>query len=160
MAPGIPFVATFQLCMGDNGAVVANEAPRDDAATPLSDADRKRFFRPPLGAESSGGLLPPVEAPPITRPVQLTPGATDAGHPAQAADDARTADTDPVAEQPPRRKSFDEILAGEFHRMTDSIPIIGHNSKGEPRRGIVTLGLIVGVLVVLGVLVWVALTVF
>lgn len=44
--------------------------------------------------------------------------------------------------------------------MTDAIPIIGHNSKGEPRRGIVTLGLIVAVLVVLGGLVWVALTVF
>ena len=136
--------------------MVANEAPRDDAATPLSDADRKRFFRPPLGGANSGGLLPPVEAPPITRPVQLTPGATQSGQ----VDDDRTADTDPIAEQAPRRKSFDEILSGEFHRMTDAIPIIGHNSKGEPRRGIVTLGLIVGVVVVLGGLVWVALTVF
>lgn len=137
--------------------MVANEAPRDDAATPLSDADRKRFFRPPVGGANSGGLLPPVEATPTTRPVQLSPGATQS---AQAADDARTADTDPIAEQPPRRKSFDEILSGEFHRMTDAIPIIGHNSKGEPRRGIVTLGLIVGVVVVLGGLVWVGFTVF
>ena len=136
--------------------MVANEAPRDDAATPLSDADRKRFFRPPLGSDGSGGLLPPVEAPPITRPVQLTNGVTPSG----AVQDDRTADTDPIAEQAPRRKSFDEILSGEFHRMTDAIPIIGHNSKGEPRRGIVTLGLIVAVLVVLGGLVWVALTVF
>lgn len=137
--------------------MVANEAPRDDAATPLSDADRKRFFRPPLGGANSGGLLPPVEAPPTTRPVQLTPTAPQSGQPV---DDDRTADTDPIAEQPPRRKSFDEILSGEFHRMTDAIPIIGHNSKGEPRRGIVTLGLIVAVVVVLGGIVWVALTVF
>jgi hypothetical protein len=43
--------------------------------------------------------------------------------------------------------------------MTDAIPIIGHNSKGEPRRGIVTLGLIVGVVVVIGVLVAVVLNV-
>ena len=136
--------------------MVANEAPRDDAVTPLSDADRKRFFRPPVGGANSGGLLPPVEAPPITRPVQVTPGATKSG----PVDDDRTADTDPIAEQPPRRKSFDEILSGEFHRMTDAIPIIGRNSKGEPRRGIVTLALIVGVVVVLGGIVWVALTVF
>ena len=136
--------------------MVANEAPRDDAATPLSDADRKRFFRPPLGGANSGGLLPPVEVPPTTRPVQLTPTAPQSGQPV---DDDRTADTDPIAEQPPRRKSFDEILSGEFHRMTDAIPIIGHNSKGEPRRGIVTLGLIVAVVVVLGGIVWVALTV-
>jgi hypothetical protein len=136
--------------------VVANEAPRDDAAAQLSDADRKRFFRPPLGDFNAGGLLPPVEVPPITRPVQLSPSAGPSG----AGEDDRTADTDPIAEQPSRRKSFDEILSGEFHRMTDAIPIVGHNSKGEPRRGIVTLGLIVGVVVVLGGLVWVALTVF
>jgi hypothetical protein len=133
--------------------VVANEAPRDDAAKPLRDDDRKRFFRPPVGQSPAGALLPPVEAPPVTRPVQLTPSASQAG---LLAEDARTADTDPIVDLPFRRKSFDEILSGEFHRMTDAIPIIGRNSKGEPRRGIVTLGLIVVVVVVIGVVVYVA----
>lgn len=109
--------------MVDNRSVVAQDAPRDKSKASLSDEDRKRFFRPPLT-----DVTPIVQASP-TQPAPIE---------------------NPPGDVPPKRKSFDEIISGEFHRMTDSIPIIGHNRRGEPRRGIVTLGLIVAVLIVIG----------
>ena len=114
--------------MVDNRNVVAQDAPRDKAKAPLSDEDRKRFFRPPLTDVTP--VVPPAPAQPA--PAQPAPISNPSG------------------DDPPKLKSFDEIISGEFHRMTDSIPIIGHNRQGEPRRGIVTLGLIVAVLAVIG----------
>ncbi len=117
--------------------VVANDAPRDDADSPLSAEDRKRFFRPPVGDPHAGAPLPPVEAPPVTRPVHVTGLSADP-------------QADPLREEPRKRKSFDEIISGEIHRMTDAIPIIGRNRKGEPRRAIVALGIVLAIAVVVG----------
>jgi hypothetical protein len=127
--------------MVDNRGVVANDAPRDDADAPLSDDDRKRFFRPPVGDPNAGAPLPPVETPPVTRPVYVTGLGIDP-------------QSDPLSEAPPRRKSFDEIIAGEIHRMTDAIPIIGRNRKGEPRRVIVVAGIVFAIVVVMGCIVF------
>ena len=133
--------------MVDNRHVVANDAPRDEADAPLSDADRKRFFRPPVGDPNVGAPLPPVEAPPVTRPVHVTDLATEP-------------QADPLREEPPKRKSFDEIISGEIHRMTDAIPIIGRNRKGEPRRVIVVAGIVLAILAVVGGAIFVAVSLF
>lgn len=106
-------------------------APPRIIESPLSDEDRKRFFRPPVG---DPGSVVPIPERPVTRPLTKI-------------------ETDPLAEEPPKRKSFDEIISGEIHRMTDAIPIIGRNRKGEPRRAIVAIGLVVALAVVAGVVV-------
>jgi hypothetical protein len=100
--------------------------------SPLSDDERKRFFRPPVG---DPGSVVPIPERPVTRPIQ------------------KISDVDPLADLPPKRKSFDEIIAGEIHRMTDAIPIIGRNRKGEPRRALVAIGLVLAVAVVAGAVV-------
>jgi hypothetical protein len=100
--------------------------------SPLSDDERKRFFRPPV---ADPGSVVPIPERPVTRPIN------------------KISATDLLADEPPKRKSFDEIIAGEIHRMTDAIPIIGRNRKGEPRRALVAIGLVVALAVVAGAVV-------
>lgn len=109
----------------------ATPAPPRVIESPLSDEDRKRFFRPPVG---DPGSVVPIPERPVTRPITKI-------------------ESDPLADEPPKRKSFDEIISGEIHRMTDAIPIIGRNRNGEPRRAIVAIGLVVALAVVAGVVV-------